>query len=39
MNSLPSPDGRSLIYFDSEREGGYGEKDLWWVYTENIGAG
>ena len=22
MNSLPSPDGRSLIYFDSEREGG-----------------
>ena len=38
MNSLPSPDGRSLIYFDSEREGGYGEKDLWWVYTENIGG-
>ena len=20
-------------------EGGYGGKDLWWVYPENIGAG
>ena len=28
-----------IFYFDSEREGGYGCKDLWWVYTENIGAG
>ena len=33
-----SPDFE-IFYFDSEREGGYGGKDLWWVYTENIGAG
>ncbi len=33
-----SPDFE-IFYFDSEREGGYGDKDLWWVYTENIGAG
>ncbi len=33
-----SPDFQ-IFYFDSERDGGYGNKDLWWVYTENIGAG
>ena len=34
---LPSlfPD-YSVFYFDSEREGGYGNKDLWWVYSSNI---
>lgn len=30
-----SPD-YSVFYFDSEREGGYGNKDLWWVYSSNI---
>ena len=28
-----------ILYFDSEREGGYGDKDLWWVYTDNLGGG
>lgn len=30
-----SPDFR-LLYFDSERDGGYGSKDLWWIYYQNI---
>ena len=25
-----------IFYFDSERDGGYGSKDLWWVYYKNI---
>jgi hypothetical protein len=33
-----SPDFQ-IFYFDSERDGGYGDKDLWWVYTENISGG
>ncbi len=37
-HSLPSPDGRSL-YITTTRDEGYGGEDLWWVYTENIGAG
>ena len=31
-----SPDFR-VFYFDSERDGGYGSKDLWWIYYQNIG--
>lgn len=30
-----SPDFR-VFYFDSERSGGYGSKDLWWIYYQNI---
>ena len=30
-----SPD-YSVFYFDSEREGGHGDKDLWWIYYSNI---
>ena len=30
-----SPDF-SVFYFDSERDGGYGSKDLWWMHYQNI---
>ncbi len=30
-----SPDYR-IFYFDSEREGGYGNKDLWWIDYERV---
>ncbi len=30
-----SPD-YTIFYWDSERAGGFGAKDLWWVYTENL---
>ena len=33
-----SPDFQ-IFYFDSERAGGYGDKDLWWVYAENLRSG
>jgi Tol biopolymer transport system component len=32
-----TPDHTRFL-FDSEREGGYGSKDLWWVYYSNIEA-
>jgi len=33
-----SPDFQ-IFYFDSERAGGYGDKDIWWVYAENLRSG
>lgn len=33
------PPDFQIFYFDSERNGGYGDKDLWWVYSENIRTG
>jgi Tol biopolymer transport system component len=30
-----TPDNR-IFMFDSERAGGYGDKDLWWVYYEKV---
>jgi WD40-like Beta Propeller Repeat len=27
---------KKVIVFDSERDGGYGNKDLWWMYYANI---
>lgn len=32
---LWTPDGRILL-FDSDRAGGYGSKDLWWVYFADL---
>ncbi|HEY3473486.1 MAG TPA: hypothetical protein VGK56_02690, partial [Anaerolineales bacterium] len=26
-----------IFLFDSVREGGYGSRDIWWVYFENVG--
>lgn len=31
----PTPDSR-IFMFDSERPGGHGSKDLWWVYYDQI---
>ena len=33
-----SPDFQ-IFYFDSERDGGYGDKDLWWIYAANLRTG
>jgi hypothetical protein len=30
-----TPDLR-IFMFDSERAGGYGSKDLWWVYYDKV---
>jgi Tol biopolymer transport system component len=30
-----TPDSR-IFMFDSERAGGYGDKDLWWVYYDKV---
>jgi Tol biopolymer transport system component len=30
-----TPDSR-IFMFDSERAGGYGSKDLWWVYYDTV---
>jgi hypothetical protein len=33
-----SPDGRIWL-FDSDRAGGYGSKDIWWVYAWQVSSG
>ncbi len=33
-----SPDFR-IFRFDSERHGGYGDKNLWWIFSENLRTG
>jgi WD40-like Beta Propeller Repeat len=30
-----TPDGK-IFLFDSDRAGGFGSKDLWWVYFKNV---
>jgi hypothetical protein len=32
-----TPDGRVFL-FDSDRAGGYGSKDVWWVYFADVGG-